>query len=76
MHLAKATVSPPRTAVVLVGLDGVHIGEFEIAGEVLPKAVRMPSGRNWGYRLFVQRTNNYYDEVEPVPVIVPKPPKV
>lgn len=75
MHLAKAMVNQ-RTAVVLVGFDGVHIGEFEIAGEVLPKLIRVPNNLNWSYRLFVHRTGNYYDEVAAVPVISPKPPKV
>lgn len=60
---------------MLVGLDGVHIGEFKVAGEVLPKVLVL-NGFNGRERHFALRTGNYYDEVVVVPVIVPKPPKV
>lgn len=55
--------------IVLVCSHGIHLGEYEIEGDNLPKVVRL--GKGWAQRIFVQRTNHYYDEVEPVSVSLP-----
>ncbi len=72
--------------VVLVGLDGIHIGEFEVEAETPPKLVKvLERGRagdllEWKARSFVLRTGNYYDEVVPLHAKpagrITNPPKV
>jgi len=61
--------------VVLVGIDGVHIEEFDVQAEEPPKLVSLPTQLNWNARLFVHRTGNYYDEVKPLAARDPNKPR-
>lgn len=62
--------------VILVDANGVHMGEFTIPGDKLPKLITLVSAAQRWTRYFVCRTNNYYDEVTPTAIAEPKSPKV
>ena len=71
---ALSEIANPKVEVVLVYKDHTQ-HTFKVPGTEPPKVI-MHNGGGILHRVFVLRTNNYYDEVTPVWTDPPKPRKV